>query len=82
MLHAKAMAVIVAEDIYKELAEGKVDLDWKVTSLWTFIPFVRHLPDRCFPTPQRRSSTWEMNYSESSPNLLRQSGLHHNLFLH
>jgi hypothetical protein len=30
MLHAKAMAIVVAYDIYLELAEGGVDPDWKL----------------------------------------------------
>jgi hypothetical protein len=39
MLHAKAMAVVVAYDIYIELAEGKVDLDWKVDKPLDFYTF-------------------------------------------
>jgi hypothetical protein len=30
MIHAKAMAVVVAYDIYLELAEGSIDPDWKL----------------------------------------------------
>jgi hypothetical protein len=39
MLHAKAMAIVVAYDIYKELAEGEVHQDWKVVKTVDFHVF-------------------------------------------
>ena len=39
MLHAKAMAVVIAYDIYQECAEGNLDESWKVDkplSFWHF----------------------------------------------
>jgi hypothetical protein len=39
MLHAKAMAIVVAFDIYKELAEGSVNRDWKVNKPVDFFTF-------------------------------------------
>jgi hypothetical protein len=39
MLHAKAMAIVVAFDIYKELAEGNLDGAWKVNKPVDFYVF-------------------------------------------
>jgi hypothetical protein len=39
MLHAKAMAIVVAYDIYKELVEGNVDEDWKLDKPVDFFIF-------------------------------------------
>jgi hypothetical protein len=39
MLHAKAMAIVVAYDIYKELAEGGQDEAWKVDKPVDFYTF-------------------------------------------
>jgi hypothetical protein len=39
MLHGKAMAIVVAYDIYKELAEGSLDPHWKVDKPVSFFVF-------------------------------------------
>ena len=39
MLHAMSFAIVVAYNIYLQLAEGKLNLDWKViypVDFWTF----------------------------------------------
>ena len=39
MLHATALAIVIAYDMYLEVAEGKLDSDWKLTypvDFWTF----------------------------------------------
>ena len=39
MLHATALAIVIAYDMYLEVAEGKLNSDWKVTfpvNFWTF----------------------------------------------
>ena len=39
MLHATALAIVIAYDMYLEVAEGKLNSDWKVTYpvyFWTF----------------------------------------------
>ena len=39
MLHATALAIVVAYDMYLEVAEGQLDSDWKLqypVDFWTF----------------------------------------------
>ena len=43
MLHAIALAIVIAYDMYLEVAEGKLNSDWKVTypvDFWTFYDFL------------------------------------------
>ena len=39
MLHAKAMAVVVAYDIYLECSKGKLSAEWKVEKPFDFYQF-------------------------------------------
>ena len=57
VLHAKAMAVVVAYDMYKEVAEGELNINWKldekkVMNFWQFrdclsIQLLTYDPKRC-----------------------------------
>ena len=50
MLHAKAMAIVTSFDMYKECAEGHLDLNgsWEMTGCWDFGSSVRNCPSRCW----------------------------------
>ena len=43
MIHGKAIAVVVAYDMYLEVAEGKLDADWKDTKPLDFFSFRERL---------------------------------------
>ena len=43
MLHGKAMAVVVANDMYLEVAEGKINNDWKLDEPMDFWWFRENL---------------------------------------
>ena len=58
MLHATALAIVIAYDMYLEVAEGKLNSDWKVTfpvDFWTFrdvlsLQMLQYNPkDRTYP---------------------------------
>ena len=77
MLHAKALAVVVAYDIYLEVAEGHLDSSWKVEHPMGFFEFREQLSLQMLrynPTDRRYPGDSKMRVSTQQHSAQRQGG--------